>query len=188
MNVLQRLFKREAPVEATTTDDVLGELAADEQRRLAEQAAQIAKERRETAEYRARVIADAAELRGRLHDSLDELADLVPRLLLACGHFNTVAAEVQVKGLGFDPGASLLEDVFGIPPDFGVRLAASIREIAPRTEWDWGHTGPLANGRKAERPKIREPQALRVPRFAGDTAPPRGYSGRWDLGKGEPIE
>jgi hypothetical protein len=61
---------------------------------------------------------------------------------------------VQEKGLGFD-GSGLLEDHFGLPHDFGAKLIATIHEIAPRTEWDFGHTGVLGEGVKAERPKLK---------------------------------
>jgi hypothetical protein len=187
MNIIQRLFRGgtvepEAEVEnatgnfdvkryidAANADDVLAELANEKQAQEKAQAEAIARERRETAEYRARVTAQATKLRGRLNKSLDELGDLVPRLLLACSHFNTIAAEVQVKGLGFE-GGGLLEDHFCIPPDFGSKLIAAIKEISPRTEWDYGHIGILGKGKKAERPKLKGPQMIRTPRFAGDAA------------------
>lgn len=167
--------------------DALALIEEREEIKLAMEAAQIAREKCERDQYRARITAEANELRGRLHASLDELGDLVPRLLLACNHFDTIAAEVQVKGLGFDAGGQLLEDVFCLPPDFGARLAAAIREFAPRTEWDWGHTGPFSNGVKAERPKLKAPQTMRRPRFAGDHAPPPGFTGTWDLLHGRPL-
>lgn len=140
------------------------------------EAARIARQQREAKEYRARITEQANELRGRLNESLDELGDLVPRLLLACGHFNAIAAEVQEKGLGFEPGAQLLEDVLCVPPDFGARLVAALYEIAPRTQWDFGHTGILGEGVKAERPKIKPDPTIR---FADDRRPPPGYSGVW---------
>jgi hypothetical protein len=171
---------------AAGTGDVLALMEEREGLRLAVQAAAHTRQAREQAEYRAKVTEQANELRGRLNESLDELGDLVPRVLLACSHFHTIVAEVQAKGLGFNPGAALLEDVFCVPPDFGSSLIAAIREIAPRTEWDYGHTGPFANGRKAERPKLRGPQAIRVPQFYNP--PPHGYSGLWDPIKGEPVD
>jgi hypothetical protein len=200
MSILQRLFTREAAtVEATAerTEAELRARLAEVQAAIAEgegdvvslleeregltraiEAASIARKQREQKKYRARIPAAADELRGRLNESLDELGDLVPRLLLACSHFTTIADEVQREGLGFE-GGGLLEDHFGIPPDFGVKLIAAIRESAPRTEWDFAATGMLGKGVKADRPKIRPPQPIRVPRFQGDMAAPPGYSGVW---------
>lgn len=145
-------------VERTGTDDVLAEIEAaakDEQRAHAER---VARERHETAEHRAKVTAEGEARRRRMHESLDELGDLVPRLLMACAHFTTIATEVGEKGLGFDASAPL-EEVLGLPHDFGVKLVAAINELAPRTEWDWGHVGVLGKGVKAERPKLRTAHA-----------------------------
>jgi hypothetical protein len=185
MNIIDRIFKGGTVEQAT--DAVLDELAGEQKRKREIEAERIARERRQTAEYQTRVRAQASELRGRLNESLDELGDLVPRLLLACSHFNTIAAEVQEKGLGFDAGPQLLEDVFCLAPDFGSRLIASIREISPRTEWDYGHIGILGKGVKAERPKFREPQAIAAPRFQGDNAAPPGFVGAWDVIHGRPF-
>ena len=59
--------------------------------------------------YRARITDQANEWRGRLNERLDELGDLVPRLLLALSHFTTMADECQREGFGFS-GGGLLED------------------------------------------------------------------------------
>jgi hypothetical protein len=197
MNILTKLFTKEGRMQATA-ERTEGELQA----RLAEiataiaggtvtadeleekeslerqiQAAAYARQARADEAYRARVTDQANELRGRVNESLDELGDLVPRLLLACAHFNTIVAEVQEKGLGFNPGAVLLEDVFCIPPDFGARLIAAIKEISPRTQWDYSHTGPLGKGVKAERPKLKPGPTIH---FAPDYRRPPGYTGvRW---------
>lgn len=188
MNLLTRFFAREATTVETTActgaDGVLGELEAEAQREQRARAERIARERQQTEEYRARIEAEGAELRGRVLASLDELGDLVPRLMLACAHFATLADEVQTRGVGFSGG--LLEDHFGVPPDFGARLSAAIKSCAPRTEWDFGHTGVLGNGAKAERPKLTTP-TFRAPRFAGENAPPRGFSGVWDYARGRPV-
>lgn len=177
MKLIDRIFKHGGTVEQAT-DDVLAGLRAEENRKLEVEAERIARERQQTAEYQTRVRAQASELRGRLNESLDELGDLVPRLLLACSHFNTTAAEVQEKGLGFDAGPQLLEDVFCLSPDFGSRLIAAIREASPRTQWDYSATGPqFGKVVKAERPKFKEPQAIAVPRFY--EPPPFGWNGRW---------
>jgi hypothetical protein len=205
MNILKR-FTKEGRMQATAerTEGELqarladiataiagGTVTADEleEKELLErqlQAAAYARQARGDEAYRARVTEQANERRGRLNESLDELGDLVPRLLLACAAFDTIVAEVQEKGLGFNPGAVLLEDVFCIPPDFGARLIAAVKEISPRTAWDYSHTGPLGKGVKAERPKLKEPLRLREPRFYNP--PPPGYSGTWDPIKGEPID
>ena len=165
--------------------DTLALMEEREGLRLAVQATALARQQRADKEYRARVTDQAEELRGRVNESLDELGDLVPRLLLACSHFNTLVAEVQVKGLGFSPGAALLEDVFGVPVDFGSRLIAAINEISPRTEWDFGHIVILGKGVKAARPRPRGPVTIRAPRFYN--GPPPGFNGLWDPIKGEPI-
>lgn len=165
--------------------DTLALLEEREELQRAVQAAALARQQRADKEYRARVTAQADELRARVNERLDELGDLVPRLLLACSAFNTLVAEVQEKGLGFTPGAALLEDVFGIPVDFGSRLIAAIHACAPATEWDFGHLGMHGTGVKAARPKPRGPLPLRVPRFYN--GPPPGYNGLWDPIKGEPI-
>jgi hypothetical protein len=99
----------------------------------------------------------------------------VPRLLLACSHFNTIAAEVQERGLGFH-GGGLLEGHFGVAADFGWRLIAAIKEASPRSQWDFAGVGNLGDGVKAERPKIKPPLMLH---FAPDHRPPLGYSGVW---------
>lgn len=187
MNI-KRFFRGGTVEQATESNAVLDEITAEERRQREAQAEAITRERRSTEEYRARVTADANERRGRLNESLDELGDLVPRLLLACSHFNTIATEVQEKGLGFLPGGQLLEDIFCIPPDFGARLVAAIKEISPRTEWDYGHIGVLGKGKKAERPKIKEPPTLRMPRFPGDNGPPPGFNGIWNMVKGRPMD
>jgi hypothetical protein len=132
MNIFH-LFTRgsivDAPAHVEEADAVLDELTSEAKHKERMQAEQIARQRRQDAEYRARITEQANQRRALLNENLDELCDLVPRVLLACSHFTTIADEVQREGLGFDPGAQLLDDVFCIPPVFGVKLITAIREL-----------------------------------------------------------
>lgn len=166
-------------------DDVLDEIASEEKRQGVIQAEAIARQRQRDAEYRARITAEANERLGRIYSNLDELGDLIPRLWLALGDFNRNVAEINEKGLGFDHGG-LIEDTLCVPVDFASKMLAAIKDAAPLAVWDYSATGPLGKGKKAERPKLRGAQEIRLPRFYN--GPPPGYSGLWDVANDRPID
>ena len=177
---------RIAEIESALSDGTVTASDLEEKESLSREllAASIRSQTRIDAAYRARVTEEAAERRERMHRSLDKLGDLVPRLLLACSEFKGIAAEIQVKGLGYD-APSQMDQLLGVPYDFGEKVSAAIRAAAPDTEWDWGHTGPGDEGVKAERPKLRAPRSFSL--IAGAGSPPPGYTGSWDYRYG-PVE
>lgn len=174
MNIINRFLKGDTVEQSTA--GILEQLEGEERSRRQQQAEQIEREKRATAEYRARITAEANERLARAYSNLDELGDLIPRLWLALGDFNRNVAEINEKGLGYDHGG-LIEDTLCLPVDFASKMLAAIADAAPNTVWDYGHTGPLAKGVKAERPKMRGPLQMRTPHFY--EPPPFGWNGRW---------
>ncbi len=170
----------------TGSGDVLDLLTEKELVKKQILAASIASGKRQDKEYRARVTAEAAERQERVNAAVDELADLIPRVQIACSMFTRVADEVQARGLGFNT-AGTVEELLGLPQDFGTRVIAEITAAAPNVSWDVSHLGFLGQGRKAERPAPIT-RILKTPAFRQDFAAPPGFSGAWDPLRGRPLQ
>lgn len=179
-----KLFKREGKMEGTA--DVLEQLEEEDRLKRQQQAEQIVRENRAAEEFQARVTAAANDRLARTYNTLDEIGDLIPRLWLACSGLIGNVAEINREGLGYGQ-PSLIEDTLCVPVDFGEKMLAAIKDAAPNAAWDFSATGPLGKGKKAERPKLKGPLTIKVPRFPGDNAAPPGFVGAWDPIHGRPF-
>lgn len=185
---LNQLRTRYGQLQAAIRAGDAGEETILEEQRVQSQlvAAEKANEIASTRAYQAKLAKDTADRRSRVNAVMDTFGDLIPRLQMACSDFKTVVDEINRNGLGLNPAGETFEQVLGVPADFGMRIMAAIKEAAPNTQWDYGHTGPqFGNAAKAERPKIVQ---TTYSIDTGVSGPPPGFSGAWDMLRGRPLE
>ena len=156
MNVMK--FFRGGTVEQSTAG-ILEQLEEEERSKRQQQAEQIARENRATAEHRARNAKTLSDFLKRKNANTTEINRHVVALLLALTDTKKLLAESN--NVPFDGSVSTTDDVFGFPYNFPDTLIAAIASAAPQTQWDWSGEG---------QPKLRGAVAIRVPTFAGDAA------------------
>jgi len=181
MNILQRLFKREATVGQTETDEVLAQLAEKEKCEQRAQAERIARANREQQAYTAKITARRENFLRELEAELANLWRVMPELRWHLVGLRQLEQRLDELGDGRS-----WEDVTGLPFGLADRLSRVIGQEPSGTRlsaeaYTPGHVSKPISGPMPER-------ILRTPRFDGDRAAPAGFVGTWDLVKGAPLD
>jgi hypothetical protein len=120
----------------------------------------------------ARAVAERdADLRAEIDDGMTKVAGHIAGLLWELPRIEQLIGRAHAGGL---TGGGLIEDVFGVPPDFPAKLLQAIHDAAPRADW---HITSAIDGSAPVRPTLRKEATVYLD--GGYGRPPHNFTGTW---------